>query len=112
MGKGHNTSTIDQRTVQFTREGQKSPPSYAEALNRSTASSLPPGSTVKLDSIDDSTGQGHSFAGQSVVSCTTRDCQFYGSPENKGYCSACYRTYKKSLKYMIEENEASKSKII
>lgn len=112
--QSHNTSTLDQRTMQSSREGQASPPSYDEAmkLSKSTASSLPSGSAVKLDSFGDSTGKGHSSAGQSVINCTNRDCQFYGSPENKGYCSKCFKTYKKSLKYMIEENEASKHKVI
>lgn len=104
----YNTSTVDQ---QSSREGQGSPPSYDEAINlsKSTASSLSYSSVVKLNSTGESTVQGHSATGQSVIKCTNRGCQFYGSPENKGYCSSCYRTYKKSLKYMVEENEASKS---
>lgn len=106
------TSTTDERTMQLRREGQGSPPSYEEAIKLSTASSLPSGSAVKIDSIGDAAGQGHSSAGQSVINCTVRGCQFYGSPENKGYCSACFKTYKKSLKYIVEENEASKSKFI
>lgn len=107
----YNTSTVDQ---QSSREGQGSPPSYDEAINlsKSTASSLSYSSVVKLNSTGESTVQGHSATGQSVIKCTNRDCQFYGSPENKGYCSSCYRTYKKSLKYMVEENEASKSKVV
>lgn len=107
----YNTSTVDQ---QSSREGQGSPPSYDEAMNlsKSTASSLSYSSVVKLNSTGDSTVQGHSATGQSVIKCSNRDCQFYGSPENKGYCSSCYRTYKKSLKYMVEENEASKSKVV
>lgn len=107
----YNTSTVDQ---QSSREGQGSPPSYDEAINlsKSTASSLSYSSVVKLNSTGESTVQGHSATGQSVIKCTNRDCQYYGSPENKGYCSSCYRTYKKSLKYMVEENEASKSKVV
>ena len=108
--QSHNTSTVGQKTLQSSREGQGSPPSYNEAMNlssKSTFSSLPSGSTVKLDSIDDSTGKGS--AEQSVINCSNKDCKFYGSPENKGYCSQCFKTYKKTLKYMIEENEASKS---
>ena len=108
--QSHNTSTVDQKSLQSRKEGHGSPPSYDEAMNlsKSTASSRPSGSTVKLDSIGD-TGEGS--AGQSVINCPNKDCKFYGSPENKGYCSQCYKAYKKSLKYMVEENEASKSKI-
>lgn len=110
--QSHSTSAVDQKTLQPSREGQGSPPSYDEAMNlssKSTFSSLPSGSTVKLDSIDDSTGKGS--GGQSVINCSNKDCKFYGSPENKEYCSLCFKTYQKSLRYMIEENEASKSKV-
>lgn len=98
--QGYNTSSTDQL------------PSYADVMkhcdSKNTASSLPSGSTVKLNPTSESS----STTGQSVVKCISEDCQFYGSPENKGYCSACYKRYQKSLKYMIEESEGAKSKVV
>ena len=110
----YNTTTVDQRTPHSSGGAQGGLPSYAEVmkLGRSTASSLSPSAVVKLDSTGESSGQSHSTTGQPVDQCINKDCTFFGSPGNKGYCSACYKRYQKSLKYMIEENEASKSKVV
>ncbi|XP_067016444.1 OTU domain-containing protein 7B-like [Acropora muricata] len=40
--------------------------------------------------------------------CVTTGCQFYGSPDSKGYCSACFRDYQKSSKRLVEDYEKSK----
>lgn len=44
--------------------------------------------------------------------CVTTGCQFYGSPDSKGYCSACFRDYQKSSKYLVEDYESSKSEVV
>lgn len=94
---GFNTPSTDQL------------PSYSDAVKsrgNSTESSLvSSGSVVKLEPSNGS----DSTSGQTVIKCSSKDCQFYGSPEKKGYCSTCYKTYQKSLKYMAEENENKKS---
>lgn len=84
-------------------------PSYSDAVksrgNSTESSSVSSGSVVKLEPSNGS----DSTSGQTVIKCSSKDCQFYGSPEKMGYCSACYKTYQKSLKYMAEENENKKS---
>lgn len=84
-------------------------PSYSDAVksrgNSTESSSVSSGSVVKLEPSNGS----DSTSGQTVIKCSFKDCQFYGSPEKMGYCSACYKTYQKSLKYMAEENENKKS---
>lgn len=84
-------------------------PSYSDAVksrgNSTESSSVSSGSVVKLEPSNGS----DSTSGQTVIKCSSKDCQFYGSPEKKGYCSTCYKTYQKSLKYMAEENENKKS---
>lgn len=84
-------------------------PSYSEVVQH--------GRTTPADPKSSDTGttnptQGQSMSGQAVSKCVSSGCQFFGCPGNKGYCSACYRSYQKSLKYVIEENEASKSKVV
>lgn len=95
-------------TTQSSKETDSALPSCSDVmqLGRTTPSSTTPGDAVKPDSI-----QGQSTSGQSVK-CASDGCQFFGSSGNKGYCSACYRTYQKSLKYVLEENENSKSKVV
>lgn len=94
---GFNTPSTDQL------------PSYSDAVksrgNSTESSSVSSGSVVKLKPSNGS----DSTSGQPVIKCSSKDCQFYGSPEKKGYCSTCYKTYQKSLKYMAEENENKKS---
>lgn len=94
---GFNTPSTDQL------------PSYSDAVksrgNSTESSSVSSGSVVKLEPSNGS----DSTSGQTVIKCSFKDCQFYGSPEKMGYCSACYKTYQKSLKYMAEENENKKS---
>lgn len=94
---GFNTPSTDQL------------PSYSDAVksrgNSTESSSVSSGSVVKLEPSNGS----DSTSGQTVIKCSSKDCQFYGSPEKKGYCSTCYKTYQKSLKYMAEENENKKS---
>lgn len=94
---GFNTPSTDQL------------PSYSDAVksrgNSTESSSVSSGSVVKLKPSNGS----DSTSGQTVIKCSSKDCQFYGSPEKKGYCSTCYKTYQKSLKYMAEENENKKS---
>ena len=94
---GFNTPSTDQL------------PSYSDAVksrgNSTESSSVSSGSVVKLEPSNGS----DSTSGQTVIKCSSKDCQFYGSPEKMGYCSACYKTYQKSLKYMAEENENKKS---
>ena len=94
---GYNTPSTDQL------------PSYSDAVksrgNSTESSSVSSGSVVKLEPSNGS----DSTSGQTVIKCSFKDCQFYGSPEKMGYCSACYKTYQKSLKYMAEENENKKS---
>ena len=94
---GYNTPSTDQL------------PSYSDAVksrgNSTESSSVSSGSVVKLEPSNGS----DSTSGQTVIKCSFKDCQFYGSPEKKGYCSTCYKTYQKSLKYMAEENENKKS---
>ena len=84
-------------------------PSYSDAVksrgNSTESSSVSSGSVVKLEPSNGS----DSTSGQTVIKCSSKDCQFYGSPEKKGYCSTCYKAYQKSLKYMAEENENKKS---
>lgn len=84
-------------------------PSYSDAVksrgNSTESSSVSSGSVVKLKPSNGS----DSTSGQTVIKCSSKDCQFYGSPEKMGYCSTCYKTYQKSLKYMAEENENKKS---
>lgn len=84
-------------------------PSYSDAVksrgNSTESSSVSSGSVVKLEPSNGS----DSTSGQTVIKCSSKDCQFYGSPEKMGYCSACYKTYQKSLKYMAEENENKNS---
>lgn len=84
-------------------------PSYHEVMQLSRTT---PSSSSSSDMANPDPGQGHSTSGQSVVKCISDDCQFFGSPGNKGYCSACYKSYQKSLKYVIEENENSKAKVV
>lgn len=94
---GFNTPSTDQL------------PSYSDAVksrgNSTESSSVSSGSVVKLEPSNGS----DSTSGQTVIKCSSKDCQFYGSPEKMGYCSTCYKTYQKSLKYMAEENENKKS---
>ena len=94
---GFNTTSTDQL------------PSYSDAVksrgNSTESSSVSSGSVVKLEPSNGS----DSTSGQTVIKCSSKDCQFYGSPEKMGYCSTCYKTYQKSLKYMAEENENKKS---
>lgn len=94
---GFNTPSTDQL------------PSYSDAVksrgNSTESSSVSSGSVVKLKPSNGS----DSTSGQTVIKCSSKDCQFYGSPEKMGYCSTCYKTYQKSLKYMAEENENKKS---
>ena len=94
---GFNTPSTDQL------------PSYSDAVksrgNSTESSSVSSGSVVKLEPSNGS----DSTSGQTVIKCSFKDCQFYGSPEKMGYCSTCYKTYQKSLKYMAEENENKKS---
>lgn len=94
---GYNTPSTDQL------------PSYSDAVksrgNSTESSSVSSGSVVKLEPSNGS----DSTSGQTVIKCSSKDCQFYGSPEKKGYCSTCYKAYQKSLKYMAEENEIKKS---
>lgn len=94
---GYNTPSTDQL------------PSYSDAVksrgNSTESSSVSSGSVVKLEPSNGS----DSTSGQTVIKCSSKDCQFYGSPEKKGYCSTCYKAYQKSLKYMAEENENKKS---
>ena len=94
---GFNTPSTDQL------------PSYSDAVksrgNSTESSSVSSGSVVKLEPSNGS----DSTLGQTVIKCSSKDCQFYGSPEKMGYCSACYKTYQKSLKYMAEENENKNS---
>ena len=94
---GFNTPSTDQL------------PSYSDAVksrgNSTESSSVSSGSVVKLEPSNGS----DSTSGQTVIKCSFKDCQFYGSPEKMGYCSTCYKSYQKSLKYMAEENENKKS---
>lgn len=94
---GFNTPSTDQL------------PSYSDAVksrgNSTESSSVSSGSVAKLEPSNGS----DSTSGQTVIKCSFKDCQFYGSPEKMGYCSACYKTYQKSLKDMAEENENKKS---
>ena len=94
---GFNTPSTDQL------------PSYSDAVksrgNSTESSSVSSGSVVKLEPSNGS----DSTSGQTVIKCSSKDCQFYGSPEKMGYCSTCYKSYQKSLKYMAEENENKKS---
>lgn len=94
---GFNTPSTDQL------------PSYSDAVksrgNSTESSSVSSGSVVKLKPSNGS----DSTSGQTVIKCSSKDCQFFGSPEKMGYCSTCYKTYQKSLKYMAEENENKKS---
>ena len=80
-------------------------PSYDQVMQQSRTS---PSSLFSSDVSRPSTTQ----SANSVVNCVSDNCQFFGSPGNKGYCSACYKMYQKSLKYVIEENEKSKSKVV
>lgn len=99
------------RTQSYNTPSTDQLPSYNhDAMKlKAAASSLPSGSVVNLEPTS---GQSDSTAGQTVIKCSFKDCQFYGSPEKKGFCSACYKTYQKSLKYMVEEHEDTKSKIV
>ena len=73
-------------------------------LSKTTALNLP------------SSTSGHTTAqtasSSTPVRCSTDNCPFFGSPQNKGYCSRCYKTYQKTLKYVIEESEKSQSKVV
>ena len=109
---GHSQSahaSPPSETAQASKETESGLPSYGEVmqLGRTTPSSMTSRDAVKPDSI-----QGQSTSGQTVVKCVSDSCQFFGSPGNKGYCSACYRSYHKSLKYVVEENEKLKSKVV
>ena len=81
---GFNTPSTDQL------------PSYSDAVksrgNSTESSSVSSGSVVKLEPSNGS----DSTSGQTVIKCSSKDCQFYGSPEKMGYCSTCYKTYQKS----------------
>ena len=81
---GFNTPSTDQL------------PSYSDAVksrgNSTESSSVSSGSVVKLKPSNGS----DSTSGQTVIKCSSKDCQFYGSPEKMGYCSTCYKTYQKS----------------
>jgi len=95
-------------TAHSSKEPESGLPSFNEVMQLGrTTPSVSSSEAVKPDLT-----QGHSTSGQSVVKCNSTGCQFYGSPENKGYCSACYRSYQKSLKYVVEESEKSKSKVV
>ena len=88
------------------KETGKELPSYAEVmkLGKTTALNLP------------SSTSGHSTAQSASssipVRCITDNCPYFGSPQNKGYCSGCYKAYQKTLKCVIEESEKSQSKVV
>ena len=107
-------STVEQRTsAHSSKAAEGGLPSYDEVMKgtKNTASGMPSSSAAKLDSTGESQMEGYRTTGQSVVQCVSSECTFYGSPGNKGYCSACYKRYQKSLKYVVEEHE-KKSKVV
>lgn len=90
-------------TAQSIKEAGGELPSFDDMnqLSEVTDSSTVPHDVTKTNHNQNTSGQ-----------CISGDCQFYGSPQNEGYCSACYRTYQKSLKYQADHHENSKSKIV
>ena len=86
-------------------------PSYGEVMEGRYVgtryigtSSVPTNHTVTSDSVNTQKVYTGTW---DVTTCITDECKFFGSPQNEGYCSACYKKYQKTLKYKAMPKQAN-----
>ena len=74
------------------------PPTYAEACEMKVRRAVPSDGTPspQANSIADSSGK-----------CARDDCPFFGSAQNRGYCSSCFKKYQQTLAFKADSKSHS-----